>query len=121
MSPFFDYRALRLRMRYWAITASAMEQTKMTEPTALMVGFSPERINSHILTGRVAWKPQTNHAMMNSKKAILSEFVSNPCRQDVEEIGKIIGVDFVLNAILNQDKKIVHVLAGDPYSVIQAG
>jgi len=62
-----------------------------------------------------------NHSLLSDAGCKLGEYESNPIRQDIEEIGEKIGVHFALNAILNQDKKIVHVLAGDPVVVMQTG
>lgn len=62
-----------------------------------------------------------NHAMMGEPGARMGSFNENPARQDVEEIGEMIGIHFVLNAILNHEKRIVHVLAGEPGAVMQAG
>jgi nickel-dependent lactate racemase len=62
-----------------------------------------------------------NHAMMSDPHAALNRYYDNPARQDVEEIGSLIGVHFALNAILNREKQIVHVLAGQPVAVMQAG
>jgi nickel-dependent lactate racemase len=62
-----------------------------------------------------------NHAMMTLPTARLGEYESNPPRQDLEEIGHKIGVHLALNAILNQEKQIVRVLAGDPWQVMQSG
>lgn len=62
-----------------------------------------------------------NHAMMNDPRAALGCYDGNPARQDVEEIGRLIGVHFALNTILNCEKQIVHVLAGEPVAVMQAG
>jgi nickel-dependent lactate racemase len=39
----------------------------------------------------------------------------------VEEIGKAIGVHLALNAVLNAQKQIVHVLAGEPGAVMARG
>lgn len=64
---------------------------------------------------------QHNHAMLIHPDSRLGNYENNPVRQDIEEIGKIIGIHLALNAILNQDKEIVHVLAGDPRTVIQSG
>jgi nickel-dependent lactate racemase len=61
-----------------------------------------------------------NHAMMADSRARLGHFRDNPPRQDVEEIGRLIGVHFALNAILNQAKKIVEVVAGEPEAVMRA-
>jgi nickel-dependent lactate racemase len=62
-----------------------------------------------------------NHAMMNDPRAALGCYDDNPARQDVEEIGQLIGVHFALNTILNREKHVVHALAGQPIAVMQAG
>lgn len=62
-----------------------------------------------------------NHAMMSDSRARLGRFEDNPVRQDVEEIGRLIGVHFALNAILNDAKEILDVVAGEPEAVIQKG
>jgi nickel-dependent lactate racemase len=62
-----------------------------------------------------------NHAMMTQVGSQLGQFENNPVRQDIEEIGQKIGVHLVLNAILNQDREIVKVLAGEPGAVMRAG
>ncbi|RIK70977.1 MAG: hypothetical protein DCC66_03645 [Planctomycetota bacterium] len=55
-----------------------------------------------------------NHALMTHPDSRLGEYENNLARQDVEAIGKIIGIHFALNAILNEKKQIVKVVAGDP-------
>lgn len=62
-----------------------------------------------------------NHAMMRQENARLGEFEKNPARQDVEEIGRLVGIDFAVNALLNSEKRIVRVFAGDPAAVMRAG
>jgi nickel-dependent lactate racemase len=62
-----------------------------------------------------------NHAMMTDDQAKLGQFDGNPARQDVEEIGHLIGVHFALNAILNESKEIVEVMAGGPEAVMREG
>ncbi len=62
-----------------------------------------------------------NHAWMLDPAARLGEYETNPARQDVEEIGRLIGVHFVLNAILNGERRIVAVLAGEPGAVMRVG
>jgi len=62
-----------------------------------------------------------NHAMMTHPAAALGRYRDNPARQDVEEIGQMIGVQLALNAILNDEKGIVRVLAGAPGAVMAAG
>ena len=62
-----------------------------------------------------------NHAMMSDPKAKLGEYDHNPARQDVEEIGRMIGIDFALNAILNPKKQIIKALAGDAAAIMKRG
>lgn len=62
-----------------------------------------------------------NHTMLIDPNARIAEYENNPTRQDIEEIGEIVGVHFALNAILNQQREIVHVLAGSPLEVMHQG
>ncbi len=62
-----------------------------------------------------------NHAMMTDPRAQIGRYEDNPCRQDVEEIGRMMGVHYALNAVLNEERQIVHALAGDPRAVMAAG
>lgn len=62
-----------------------------------------------------------NHAMLVHADAKTGEYDHNPMRQDVEEMGQMIGVDFALSTILNQEKEIIRALAGRPLDVMQAG
>jgi len=62
-----------------------------------------------------------NHAFITHPSAISGHYEDNPMRQDAEEIGRKIGLQFVLNTLLNHEKEIVHVIAGDPRSVMSTG
>lgn len=62
-----------------------------------------------------------NHAMMLDPRANIARYDDNPARQDVEEIGKLIGVHFALNSVVNENKQIVAVLAGDSREVMRRG
>ncbi len=62
-----------------------------------------------------------NHAMLVEKKAFIGEYEQNPLRQDIEQIGKMIGVHFAVNAVLNGSKQIVKAFAGNPLEVMKAG
>lgn len=62
-----------------------------------------------------------NHAFITHPNAVSGHYEDNPMRQDVEEIGKMIGVQFVLNALLNNEKEIVQVIAGNPLAVMSTG
>jgi lactate racemase len=84
------------------------------------VGFSGGVKSAAVgVTARVTIN--TNHAMMTAPGSQINHYEDNPCRQDVEEIGRMIGVHYALNAILNDHKQIVHVLGGRPEDVMAAG
>ncbi len=63
----------------------------------------------------------SNHARMMDPAADLGIYEGNPAREDVEEIGKMMGVHFALNAVINENKQIIHVLAGEPRAVMLSG
>ena len=62
-----------------------------------------------------------NHAMMSDPRARLGEYEENPARLDVEEIGRMIGINFAVNAVLNSEKRIIKAFAGDPFAIMQRG
>jgi nickel-dependent lactate racemase len=62
-----------------------------------------------------------NHSLLNHPDALLGQYETNPVRQDIEEIGRKIGIQLALNAILNQQRQIVYVLAGQPLAVMLNG
>ncbi len=89
------------------------------EPHHFM-GFSGGAKSASIgLTGRGTINQ--NHAMLVDPGARIAEYEHNPMRQDVEEIGRIIGVHYAVNAVLNHQKRIVRVFAGHPLAVIKNG
>lgn len=62
-----------------------------------------------------------NHALMTHPGSQLGAYDDNPVRQDLEEIGQKIDIHLAVNAILNHNKQIVKVLAGEPLAVMQRG
>ena len=56
---------------------------------------------------------QSNHRMMIEKDACAGNLDTNPLRQDIEEAARICGVDFILNVVLDEHKKIIYAIAGD--------
>jgi nickel-dependent lactate racemase len=48
-------------------------------------------------------------------------FCSNPMRREVEEIGRIIGVDYALNVVIATDKRIIACFWGPPDEVVHKG
>jgi lactate racemase len=62
-----------------------------------------------------------NHALLPHPLAKTGHYADNPMRQEVEEIGKRIGIHIAVNAVLNNHKEIVRVIAGDPVAVMETG
>lgn len=56
---------------------------------------------------------QCNHRMMVSDDAHAGKIDGNPIREDIEEAGRMLGVDFIVNAVLDEHKHIVYAAAGD--------
>ena len=56
---------------------------------------------------------QANHRMMVSEDACAGKLEGNPLRADIEEAGAICGIDFIVNAVLDEHKHIVYAVAGD--------
>ena len=53
-----------------------------------------------------------NHKMMVDKDAYAGNLES-PVRKDIEESASLLGIDFILNVILDEHKKIIKAVAGD--------
>ena len=62
-----------------------------------------------------------NHALLRDPHSSVGRYEDNPLRQDIEEIGRLIGVDLALNVILNEQKDILHALWGNPEAVMLKG
>ena len=56
---------------------------------------------------------QANHRMMVSEAACAGKLIGNPIRMDIEEAGEICGIDYIVNAVLDEHKHIVYCVAGD--------
>lgn len=64
---------------------------------------------------------EANHAMQLLPGAELGSYENNPVRQDMEEAGRVIGVDYILNVVLDEKKRIVRAVAGDPSAAHAVG
>ena len=64
---------------------------------------------------------QANHRMMVSELACAGNLDTNPLRQDIEEAGRICGVDYIVNVVLDEHRKIVYAVAGDAVLAHRAG
>ena len=56
---------------------------------------------------------QCNHRMMVKEEAHAGNLEGNPLRMDIEQAAAICGVDFIVNVVLDEHKKIVKAVAGD--------
>ncbi len=64
---------------------------------------------------------QHNHRMMTEAGAAAGRLEGNPVREDIEEAGHLVGADFLLNVVLDEQKRIVRAVAGDPVLAHRAG
>ena len=56
---------------------------------------------------------QNNHSRMVEAAAAAGKLLGNPVREDIEEAANMVGVDFIVNVVLDEHKKIVRAVAGD--------
>ena len=64
---------------------------------------------------------QKNHSKMVLEEAKAGNLLGNPLRQDLEEAAAMVGVDFILNVVLDEGKQIVKAVAGDLRKAHEAG
>jgi len=53
-----------------------------------------------------------NHSMMLAPTAKAGVIAGNPVREDIDEAGELIGIDFLFNVLLDERKRIVDAVAG---------
>ena len=56
---------------------------------------------------------QKNHRMMIQKTACAGRLNGNPIREDIEEAGELCGINYIVNVVLDEHKRIVYAVAGD--------
>lgn len=64
---------------------------------------------------------QHNHSLMASPAARVGNIRDNPARLDINEAGRMIGIDLVINVCLNPAKQAVALLVGEAEAVLDAG
>ena len=62
-----------------------------------------------------------NHLYVETGEASLGKTKGNPVREEMEEAAKMIGLDMIVNTVMNVKNEIVDVVAGDPAIAYQAG
>ena len=56
---------------------------------------------------------QENHAKMTQPGSVAGNIENNPVRKDLEEAMDKISLDFIVNVVLDEEKEIIHSVAGD--------
>jgi len=54
-----------------------------------------------------------NHALADNPNVVIGKVEGNPVREDMEDIARKAGLDFIVNVILSPKREIVSVVAGD--------
>jgi len=62
-----------------------------------------------------------NHLYVEMEEAALGKLEGNPVREEMEEAAMIVGLDFIVNTVMNVKNEIVKVVAGDPTEAYQTG
>ncbi|MFW6194189.1 MAG: nickel-dependent lactate racemase [Halobacteriota archaeon] len=55
---------------------------------------------------------EANHSLLTAEGSRLGIMDGNPCREDVDEMGSKLGIDLIVNAVLNLNKQVARVVAG---------
>jgi nickel-dependent lactate racemase len=62
-----------------------------------------------------------NHGLIKHRPADDGVFGKTPMRDDIDEAGRLIGIDFAVNLVLNADGQVACVLSGDAEDVLKQG
>jgi len=64
---------------------------------------------------------QKNHSLMVKPGAVAGNLLGNPVREDIDEIRRFINIDFLINVVLDEHKRIIACFSGDPVKAHEAG
>jgi nickel-dependent lactate racemase len=64
---------------------------------------------------------QANHGMMVRPGAEAGRMDGNPVREDIDQAGELLGVDFILNVVLDSNMEIARAAAGHPIQAHREG
>lgn len=62
-----------------------------------------------------------NHRLLFEENAKVGVLRGNPVREDLNEAGNMVGIDFAVNIVMNPNKEVTGVFAGDPDDVLSRG
>lgn len=75
-----------------------------------------------LMPGVSTWRAiENNHRMTASEYAASGLLDGNPVREDIEEFGQRVGVDFIVNVVLDEKKHTVYAVAGHPVTAHRVG
>lgn len=63
---------------------------------------------------------QANHRLMVRNDSCAGRLEDNPLRQDIEEAGRICGIHYIVNVVLDEHKQIIFAAAGDSVAAHRA-
>ena len=73
------------------------------------------------LSSAHAIRKNHGYTMIEHPRARAGILEGNPIHEDMVEQAKAAGLDFIVNVLLNEEKRITHVFAGDPYLAHERG
>ncbi|HUX99857.1 MAG TPA: nickel-dependent lactate racemase [Candidatus Deferrimicrobium sp.] len=62
-----------------------------------------------------------NHCLVGTFEAEFGKLDGNTIREDMEEAAKLLGLNLIINTILNSENKIIRIVAGDPIAAHHIG
>jgi len=76
-----------------------------------------------IMPGISGWETikHTHVKQLASNRPDQYGVIENPIRLDIEEIGDMVGLNFILNVVWNRNTRVCHIVAGDPHGAWQKG
>lgn len=64
---------------------------------------------------------QSNHRLLVCDGAYAGRLEGNPVREDIEEAGEICGIDYIVNVVLDEHRRIIYAVAGDVIAAHREG
>ncbi len=69
-----------------------------------------------LIPGVAGWETiQHNHSLMFDDRAVSGRLEGNPVHEDLLEAARMVGGDFLINTVLDQNNKILGIFTGDMY------
>jgi nickel-dependent lactate racemase len=126
-----SHDARRAAMKYFGDTSRGTPVSISTEVAAADFKLVIGQVDPHQFVGFTGGAkgivigcaaPETiekNHSLMSLPNAVVGRLTGNPVREDLTEAGRMSGIDFAVNYVLDAEKNTVHLSAGDPSEVLE--